>query len=101
MNIQITTRHESHISEETRTFIEAEIENLIKFHDKITSAHVICDREDHKTGTEDTVEIVLSINGGKISAKATDENLGKALDEAVDKATVQLKKRHDKVKSHK
>lgn len=100
MNIQITTRHDSHISDETRAFIEAEIENLMKFYDKINSAHVICDREQHKIGQEDTVEIVLSINGSNLSAKATEENLGKAIDSAIEKITVQLKKKHDKVKSH-
>ena len=100
MNIQITTRHESHISDETRAFIEAEIENLVKFYDKIHSAHVICDREEHKTGREDSVEIILSVDGSKLAAKAEEENLGKAIDSAIDKITVQLKKKHDKVKSH-
>lgn len=101
MNIQITTRHESHISDETRAFIEAEVLNLEKFYDKITSAHVICDRESHKNGQEDTVELVLGVDGNNLSAKATDENLGKALDAVVEKMTRQLKKKNEKVKSHK
>ena len=101
MDIQITVRHERKVSDEMKDFIEAGVEDLVKFHDKITSAHIILDREDHKEGEEDIVELILNIQGGQVSAKAVDENLGKAYDAVIDKMTVQLKKRNDKVKSHK
>ncbi len=101
MNIQITTRHESHISDETRAFIEAEVEHLGQFYDKITTAHFICDREEHKNGQEDMVELVLSVDGNNLSAKATEENLGKAIDSVIEKMTRQLKKKNEKVKAHK
>ncbi len=101
MNIQITTRHESHISDDTKTFIEDEVRGLTKFYDKITSAHVVCDRETHKNGQEDTIELDLSVDGTTLSAKATEENLGKALDAVVEKMTRQLKKKNEKVKEHK
>jgi putative sigma-54 modulation protein len=101
MNIQITTRHESHISDETRAFIEAEVEHLGQFYDKISSAHMICDREEHKAGQEDTVELILGVEGNNLSAKATEENLGKAIDAVMEKMTRQLKKKNEKIKAHK
>jgi len=101
MNIQITTRHSSHISDETRAFIESGVESLEKFYDKVTSAHVICDREVHGGVQEDSVEITMSVDGKTLSAKAAEENLGKAIDSAFEKMTRQLKKQNDKVKSHK
>ena len=101
MNIQITARHDRHVSDETKDFITAEVENLTKFYDKINSTQVILDQEDHKNGTEDIVELVLNVDGKQISAKATDENLGKAFDAVIEKATRQLKKQNDKVHSHK
>jgi putative sigma-54 modulation protein len=101
MNIQITARHDRHVSDETKDFIEAEIESLAKFYDKITSAQVVVDQEEHKNGKEDLVEINLGVDGQQLSAKAIDENLGKAFDAAVEKITRQLKKKNDKVKSHK
>ncbi len=101
MNIQITTRHDRKVSDDMKSFIEAGIEDLIKFYDKITSAHIILDKEEHKVGDEDIVELVLNIQGGQLSAKATDENLGKAFDSVIEKITSQLKKKNDKVKSHK
>jgi len=101
MNIQITTRHESHISDDTKAFIESEVSGLVKFYDKITSAHVVCDRETHKSGQEDTVELEVSVDGAILSAKATEENLGKAIDAVIEKMTRQLKKKNEKVKEHK
>ncbi len=101
MNIQITARHDRHVSDETKGFIEAEIENLGKFYDKISSVQVVVDQEEHKSGTEDLVEINIGVDGKQLSAKAIDENLGKAFDACVEKITRQLKKQNDKVKSHK
>ncbi len=101
MKIQITTRHESHISDDTKAFIEEEVLGLVKFYDKITSAHVVCDRETHKSGQEDTVELEMSVDGAILSAKATEENLGKAIDSVIEKMTRQLKKKNEKVKEHK
>ena len=101
MNIQITTRHARKISDETKSFIEGEIDNLEKFSDKITSVHVVLDKEPHKKGEEDIVEIDLSIQGVAMSAKAQDENLGKAFDAVIEKIKRQIKKKNEKLKSHK
>ena len=101
MNIQITTRHDRKVSDETKSFIEAEIEALEKFDANITSAHVVLDKEAHKTGEEDIVEVDLKSHGIPVSAKATGENLLKAFDSVMEKITVQIKKKSEKLKSHK
>ncbi len=101
MDIQITTRHDRHVSDETKEFVEAEVQGLTKFHDKISSAHVILDKEEHKNGSEDIVEILVNVHGANLSAKATDENMGKAFDAVLEKIIRQLKKKNEKVKSHK
>ncbi len=102
MEVQITKRHDRHISEETRDFVIADVENLEKFYDKISSVHVILDKVEHKSGPEDSVEIVCSVDGPSIAAKATDTsgNMGKAFDEALEKVTRQLKKKNEIVKAH-
>jgi ribosomal subunit interface protein len=49
-----------------------------------------------------TVEITMNVQGThQVVGFAKAENLGKAIDDAVDKVERQLKKLHDKLKSHK
>lgn len=102
MEIQITTRHDRTISQETKDFIMADVEGLEKFYDKVSSVHVILDKVEHKSGPEDIVEIIASVDGPNIAAKASDteENMGKAFDEALNKIIRQLKKKNEMVKSH-
>jgi len=100
MDIQITARHDRKVSDETRKFIEGEIEELAKFYDKITSAQVILDKQDHKDGLNDTVKLVLNIDGGQVVGTAAAENMGKAFDASKQKVTEQLKKKNELKKNH-
>ncbi|MGM0461705.1 MAG: HPF/RaiA family ribosome-associated protein [Fibrobacterota bacterium] len=102
MNVQLTKRHNRHLSDETKDFIIADVEGLEKFHDGIQSAHVIIDKIDRKTGPEDIVEIIISAAGSNIAAKSSnmEENMVKAFDEALQKVTRQLKKKNEIEKSH-
>ncbi|MCL2844364.1 MAG: ribosome-associated translation inhibitor RaiA [Chitinivibrionia bacterium] len=101
MNIQITARHDRKVSDETRDFIEGEIEALTKFYDKITSAQVVWEQENLKSGTQDTVKLLLNIDGGQVVGTASSENMGKAFDGAIQKVVEQLKKQNElKKKSH-
>ena len=101
MNIQITTRHDRKASDDTKSFMESEIEALEKYDAKITAAHIVLDKEVHKSGEEDLVEIDLTSHGIAVSAKASGENLLKAFDECMVKITAQIKKKSEKLKSHK
>lgn len=96
MNVQITSRH-SKVSQDTREFITSELANLEKFSDMIQSCHVIIDTERN----EKVVELVAKLSGTSATAKATEENLGKAVDSALEKLTRQLKKYNEKLKDHK
>ena len=74
-----------------------ELENLDKYHDKITSGRVILDTEH----INKTVEITVNIQGSTINAKGKSNNLGKSVDTALQKIIRQLKKVKEKVKDHK
>ncbi len=96
MEIQITSRHEK-ASQSLQDTITAELEGLQKFYDRITSCHVILDKE---RGME-TMEIVVHMAGHTVAGTAKAENMGKAIDAAIAKVERQLKKINQKIKSHK
>jgi len=97
MEIQITSRGDTKASQELQATISAEVSKLEKFYDKITSCHVIIGSE----GLNKTVEITMSVQGHQVVGEARAENLGKAIDDAVEKVGRQLKKLNERVKSHK
>jgi putative sigma-54 modulation protein len=96
MEIQITSRHEK-ASQSLQDTITAEIDGLQKYYDRISSCHVILDKERGK----EIVEIVIHMAGHTVAATAKAENLGKAIDAAITKVERQLKKINEKIKSHK
>jgi len=97
MEIQITSRH-AKASQDLQDIINAEIGKLEKFYEGITSCRVILDSE----SLAKTVEITMHVRGNhEIVGHAEAENIGKAIDEAIEKVERQLKKLNEKVKSHK
>ena len=96
MEIQITSRHEK-ASQSLQDTITAELEGLQKFYDRITSCHVVLDKERGK----EMMEVVVHMAGHTIAGTAKAENLGKAIDLAIAKVERQLKKISEKIKSHK
>lgn len=96
MDIQITARH-FHSSEGLNEKIEAKINKLSKFYENITAAVVILDAEKKNSRS---VEIKLNIKDKSITAKAEEENMGKALDSALMKVEKQLKKANELQKDH-
>ncbi len=96
MEIQITSRH-AKASQNLQETITAELNRLEKFFDKITSCHVILDSEH----MDKKVEITMNTLGHQIVGTAKAENLGKAIDGAVEKVERQLKKLNQKIKNHK
>ncbi len=97
MDIQITSRH-FNASEKLNDRIHAVMEKLSKFYDHITDAFIVLDAEKKNLRS---VEIKVNILDNSISAKAEEENMGKALDSAISKMEVQLKKANQKLKQHK
>ncbi|MDR3012447.1 MAG: ribosome-associated translation inhibitor RaiA [Chitinispirillales bacterium] len=96
MDVKITSRH-TKASQELQDTIIAEINKLERFYDKVTSCHVVLDSE----SLVKTVEITMNAHGQQVVASAKAENLGKALDDAIDKVGRQLKKMNEKKKDYK
>ncbi len=97
MNVQFTARH-FHASDALKQDVTARAEDLIRYYENITSAHVILDAEDD---IRKKAEIVLNTKQKSITGKATDEKMGMAIDNAFEKVERQLKKLNQKVKGHK
>ena len=96
MEIQITRRHVE-VPSEMQDIIHEKLGKIEKFYEKITSCHVILDSEH----TDKTAEIVVSIMGGTLTARAKADKLLAAVESAVAKLERQLKKSNEKVKNHK
>jgi putative sigma-54 modulation protein len=97
MEIQITSRHNNKASQTLQDTITAELQKMEKFFDKITSCHVILDSEN----VDKTIEITMNTLGHQLVATAKAENIGKAIDEVMEKTERQLKKLNEKIKNHK
>ena len=97
MNVQITSRH-FHASDSLKEAVTERTEELIKYYENITSAHIILDAEDE---LRKTAEIVLHAKGKEVAASAHSDKMGQAIDEAFEKAERQLKKVNEKIKEHK
>ena len=95
MNIQITQRH-AKASHGVQEYLKGELETLVKYYSKITSCHAILDTEHGN----DVVEITCSVLGKNIVGKAVEDNLGKAVEAAIEKVTRQLKKSNELLKEH-
>jgi ribosomal subunit interface protein len=96
MEIRITSRHEK-ASPSLQDTINAELNKLEKFSEKITSCHVILDSEP----MEKKVEITMHAFNRDVVGIAKAENIGKAFDAALAKVERQLKKVNEKIKDHK
>lgn len=96
MEIQITSRHNK-ASQALQDTITDEINKMEKYFEKITSCHVILDSEH----VDKKVEITMHTMGHQVVSIGKADNIGKALDEAIEKTERQLKKLNEKIKNHK
>jgi ribosomal subunit interface protein len=97
MNIQITTRHFNG-SAELQENIRESIEKMNRFNDGIHSVHVILDAEKEHVRK---AEIIFHVSNKNICVHAEEENMHKAVDQALLKAERQLKKQKEIEKEHK
>ncbi|MBD3421410.1 MAG: ribosome-associated translation inhibitor RaiA [Chitinivibrionales bacterium] len=96
MEIKFTSRHDT-ASKSFKKMVEEELTKLEKYHDKITSCHVITDNEH----IDQKVELIVNMQNHTVKAEAKADKLAKALDGAISKAERQLKKINQKLKNHK
>ena len=97
MKIQITARH-FHASPQLHASLKDSLNNIEKFNDSITGAHVILDAE--KNGVR-RAEIIVKVLDKVICAHAEEDNMYKAIEAMLDKVERQLKKENEKLKIHK
>ena len=96
MDIQFSARH-FNASAGLQDRIQEEMDKLAKFYPNITGASVILD---HEVEHLRHCEISVSITGNTIVASADEENMGKAVDVALERVKTQLKKANEKQNDH-
>ncbi|MFQ6103134.1 MAG: ribosome hibernation-promoting factor, HPF/YfiA family [Candidatus Glassbacteria bacterium] len=87
MEITISTRH-CDISDQTKSYIDREMNGLERFYNRIMGADVTLITEKHRQ----IAEIKLKINQGTLYGKAESSDMRTSFDQAVEKLVVQLKK---------
>ncbi len=88
MKISITARHFS-ISEETRAYVDNEIQKVLKIFDRIVSVNIILERiKDYEYETE----IIIQAPQKTMTIHEREEDLIKSVDLAVNKIIRQLQK---------
>jgi putative sigma-54 modulation protein len=96
MDVQITTRH-IEVSSALRKSVTDKINRLQRFYEKCTSCHVVLGSEH----ADKTAEIVMTVRGKTLTAKARSEHVRKSADAAIDKLERQLRRLNERVKEHK
>lgn len=97
MQVKVTGRHFD-ASTELQSNVEAQLAGLGKFNDRLTSAHVILDKQPNELRS---AHAELSVAGhGVLSVSAEAETMHKAVDEMFEKIERVLKKENEKTKEH-
>ncbi|MBN1292139.1 MAG: ribosome-associated translation inhibitor RaiA [Candidatus Latescibacteria bacterium] len=94
-DVQVTCRHETCDSPLRESIVE-QIMKLSKFHPHILDSNVIINRQNSSV----KVEISVRVPGLTITAVNEDYNQAKALDAAIEKAKIQIKKLKSKIADH-
>lgn len=95
MEIQVTARH-FNASSELNENMREKIEKLRKFHQGIVGATVVLDAEKERVRR---VDLTFSIPDKTIAVSAEEENMGKAIDVALERMKRQLIKENEKQKN--
>jgi putative sigma-54 modulation protein len=94
MKVNIVARHFD-IAEKTREYIQGEVDHrLLSAYDRIVSCKMIVE----KAKSDYIAEVILSIPGEILTAKATSDDLTKSVDSVVRKVLKQLTKHKTKWK---
>lgn len=93
MNVNITNRNDSKVSDSLRDRINAWLESSAERYEAITSAQVTIEKSDERSAV---VEATVHVAGKDVFAKSEAANLYAALDGLEDKIDRQLDKIHQK-----
>ena len=91
MNIEITARHFT-ASHQLKDLIHEKIKKVEKFNSGIMSCHIILTKENNS----ENVEIITRVKGNAIAAHENSDIFKRSLINAIDKISIQIKKRHEK-----
>jgi putative sigma-54 modulation protein len=95
MQLSITGHH-IEVTEALKNYVTEKFARLDRHFDQVIDAHVILQVEKLAQKAEATVQV----NGGKLFAEDTQENLYAAIDNLVDKLDRQVLKHKDKSQDH-
>jgi len=90
------TGHHVELTDSLREYVNNKLERIERHFDQVTDIHCILTVEKLRQKAEATV----SVNGTKIYADATDEDMYAAIDALVDKLDRQVKKYKEKLVDH-
>lgn len=96
MEVRISARHCT-ISDTLQNTLKDDVDALGKFYPNITAASIVLDKINDLSRH---CEISLTVKGAVVVASADEENMGKAIDVAFERAKVQLKKANEKQNAH-
>ena len=97
MDIIISGRKKIEVTEPLRQHAEERIKKALKYTDKIIDVHVIMSKERYLH----TAEIAFKLEGQTVFAKESSGDMYSSIDLAIAKIVKQLRKYHDRLKSHK
>ena len=95
MHLDVTGHHVD-ITEPLRAYVASKLEKLERHFDQVSDVHCILTVEKLRHKAEATV----SVNGGKLYADATEEDMYAAIDGLVDKLDRQVRKYKEKMVDH-
>lgn len=90
------TGHHIEVTESLKNYVSSKIEKIERHFDLVSDVHCILKVEKLRH----TAEATLSVNGGKIFADCTDEDMYAAIDSLVDKLDRQVIKHKEKLVDH-
>jgi putative sigma-54 modulation protein len=90
------TGHHIDLTDSLREYVASKLEKIERHFDQVTDVHCILTVEKQRQKAEATV----SVNGAKIYADATEEDMYAAIDALVDKLDRQVKKYKEKLGDH-
>jgi len=95
MNLEISVRHQE-ISDNIKEYALEQTQGLTQYWDRIVDGQIVFDKE----GVDYFVEIVLRVSGKTLTVKSTEDDIIRAIDNAVQKMERRLKKYKGKLINH-
>lgn len=90
------TGHHVELTDSLREYVTSKLEKIERHFDQVTDVHCILTVEKLRQKAEATI----SVNGAKIYADATDEDMYAAIDSLADKLNRQVRKHKEKHADH-